>query len=110
MTHLDNRHRSWRTDDWQAEVTFQTLSEVTCVYGIDGKCSGTITPQCLSILQDAYNSARRQGAQALLSPPVQDPATEIHGLLKRLPQLSMTGNNTKVQCSHYRALPITHPC
>ena len=27
---------------------FQTLPEVTCVYGIDGKCSGNITPQRLS--------------------------------------------------------------
>ena len=26
---------------------------MTCVYGMDWKCSGTITPQRLSILQDA---------------------------------------------------------
>jgi len=53
-----------QADDWLTIVTlpeFQTLPEVTCVYGIDNKCSGTITPQRLSILQDAYNSARHQG-------------------------------------------------
>ena len=59
---------------------FQTLPQVTCVYGLDGKCSGTITPQRLSILvQDAYNSARQRGTHALLNPPVQDLATEIQG-------------------------------
>jgi len=53
-----------QADDWLTIVTlpeFQTLPEVTCVYGIDNKCSGTITPQRLSILQDACNSARHQG-------------------------------------------------
>ena len=80
---------------------------MTCLYGIDGKCSGTITPQRLSILQDAYNSALHQDAHALLDPPVRDLATEIQGLLHRLPQISMTGNNTKAECSHYWALP-TH--
>ena len=74
---------------------------MTCVYGIDVKCSGTITPQHLIILQDAYNSARRRGIHALLRPPVQVLATEIY----RLPRLSMTGNNTKAECSYYRALP-----
>ena len=43
----------------------------------------------------------------MLNPPVQDRATEIHGLLHRLPRLSMTGNNTKAECSLYRFLP-TH--
>ena len=41
----------------------------------------TITPQRLSILQDAYNSAHHRGIHALLNLPVQDLAKEIHGLL-----------------------------
>jgi len=100
-----------QAEDWQTKVThpkFQTLPEVTCVYGIDVKCSGTITPQHLIILQDAYNSARHRGVHALLSPPVQDLAAEIQGQLHRLPQLPMTGNNTKAECSHYRALPTQY--
>jgi hypothetical protein len=88
-----------QAEDWLTKVTFpkfQTLPEVTCVYGMDGKCSGTITPQRLIILQDAYNSARHRGTHALLIPPVQDLATEIHpNLLHRLQRLSMTSNNTK---------------
>ena len=73
-----------RAGNWLTKVThpkFQTLPEVTCVYGIDGKCSGTITPQCLSILQDAYNSACHRGAHTLLNLPVQDLATEISSVL-----------------------------
>ena len=88
-----------QAEDWLTKVRlpkFQTLQEVTRVYYIDGKCSGTITPQRLIILQDAYNSARHRGTHALLIPPVQDLATEIHPiLLHRLPRLSMTSNNTK---------------
>ena len=78
---------------------------MTCVYDIDGKYSGTITPQRLSILPDAYNSACHRGVNTLRNPPEQDLATEIQGLLHQLPRLSMTGNNTKAECSYYRALP-----
>ena len=45
-----------QAEDWLTKAalpSFQTLPEVTCVYGIDGKCSGTINPQRLIILQDA---------------------------------------------------------
>jgi len=52
-----------QAEDWITTVTLpklQTLAEVTCVYGINGKCFGTITPQRLIILQDAYNSARHE--------------------------------------------------
>jgi len=83
----------------------KTFLEVTCVYGIDGKCSGT-NPRHLSISQDAYNSACHQGIHASLSLPVQDLATKIHELLNRLPQLTLIGSNTKAQCSHYWVLPI----
>ena len=75
------------------------------MYDIDGKYSGTITPQRLSILPDAYNSACHRGVNTLRNPPEQDLATEIQGLLHQLPRLSMTGNNTKAECSYYRALP-----
>ena len=37
-----------QAEDWLTKATlpkFQTLPEMTCVYGIDGKYSGTITPQ-----------------------------------------------------------------
>jgi hypothetical protein len=44
----------------------------------DGKCSGTITPQRLSIfLHDAFNFSCHQGIHALLNFPVQVLATEI---------------------------------
>ena len=80
----DTPSQPLRAGNWLTKVTlhkFQNLPEVTCVYGIDGKCSGTITPQCLSILQDAYNSARHRGAHTLMNLPVQDLATKIQGLV-----------------------------
>ena len=99
----DTPSKALQAEDWQ----FRTLPEVTYVYGIDWKCSGTITPQRLSIVQDAYNSARHQAIHALLNPPVQDLATEIQGLVHPLPWLLMTGNITNAECSHIQALP-TH--
>jgi hypothetical protein len=98
-THPSDRRK--QANDWLAKVTppkFQTLSSVTYVYGKDSKkCSSTITPQRISILQDVYNSACHQDLHTLLRPPVQDIATEIHGLLH---QLSVTGKNTKAECPH----------
>ena len=47
----DTPNQPPQAEDWITKVTlpkFQTLPEVTCVYGIDGKCSGNITPQRLS--------------------------------------------------------------
>ena len=46
-----------QTEDWLTKVSLpkiQTLPEVTCVYGIEGNCSSTTTPQHLDILQDAF--------------------------------------------------------
>jgi len=60
----DTPSQAPQAEDWLTKVKlpkFQTIPKVTCVYVIDGKCSGTITPQRLSILQDACNSARHQG-------------------------------------------------
>jgi len=59
-------------------------------------------PSAPQHLQDAHNSARHQGIHTLLNPPVQDLATEIQGLLHQLPQLPMTGNNTKTEFLHYQ--------
>ena len=89
-------------EDWLTKATlakFQALPEMTFVYGIDGKCSNTITPQRLRIIWDAYNSARHRGVHALLNRPFQDLATKFLGLLHRLPQLSKTGNYTEAECS-----------
>jgi hypothetical protein len=113
--HLVNRHITIATpsqpthaENCLAKATlskFLTLPEVICVYGLDNKCSGTIIPQRLSILQDAFNSAHHRGVHALLNPPVQDLATEIHRLY--IPQLSITGNNShKV----YKESPSVKAC
>ena len=58
-THLANRHKQ-RTGQQKSYFPNSRPSEVTCVYGIDGKCSNTITLQCLLILQDAYNLGCRE--------------------------------------------------
>jgi hypothetical protein len=63
MTHDSEQYNTpsqpLQAEDWPTKVTsskFQTLPELTCVYGIDGKCSVIVivTPQRLSILQDAW--------------------------------------------------------
>jgi len=62
-------------------------------------------PSAPQHLRDAYCSACRRGVRTLLDPPVQDLVTVINGLVHRFLQFSMPGNNTKAECSQYRALP-----
>jgi hypothetical protein len=30
------------------------IATVACIYNVDGKCEGTLTPECLNILQRAF--------------------------------------------------------
>ena len=65
--------------------TCQTLPEVTFVYSVGIECSGTIPPQRLSVIQDAYNYVCHRGTLALLNPPSKTLQQKIQGLLHRLP-------------------------
>jgi hypothetical protein len=68
MTHLSPQAECFH---WLTKVTpprSLTLPEVTCVYGIDGKCSGTITlPSAPQHFTGCIYPARQQGIHALLS-------------------------------------------
>ena len=57
--------------------------KAACIYNIDGKCTGMLTTERLSILLEGYNAAKAAGLHNTIQPPVQDPATEIMGLLQR---------------------------
>eukprot|EP00983_Pelagomonas_calceolata_P019562 615740-Pelagomonas_calceolata.AAC.1 len=60
-----------------------TTSECARIYNTHGKCVGMLTVDRLKTLLEAYEAARKAGIHATMQPPVQDPATEIMGLLSR---------------------------
>eukprot|EP00983_Pelagomonas_calceolata_P021023 660586-Pelagomonas_calceolata.AAC.1 len=60
-----------------------TTSECACIYNTHGKCIGMLTVDILETLLEACEAARKAGIHATIQPPVQDPATEIRGLLSR---------------------------
>ena len=75
--------------------------------GIDVKCSGIITPQRLSILQDAFLCSSLKhthpAGSSFPRPCYRDPRTTS--------STSTTFNdrhNTKAECSHFRALPTRY--
>ena len=81
--------------------------EAACIYNIDGKCAGMLSKQRLTTLLDAYNAAKAAGIHNLIQPPVQDPATEMMGLLQRqkAPQTldkKAIISNTLITPSHIR--------
>ena len=66
-----------------AKMPEVTTSECACVYNTLGKCVGMLTIDRLRTLLEAYEASKEAGFHDTIQPPVQDPATEIMGLLSR---------------------------
>ena len=99
-----------QAEDWLTKVTlskFQTLPEVTCVNGIDVKCSGIITPQRLSISQDAFLCSSSKHTHPAGS-PFPRPCYRISRTTSSTSTTFNDRHNTKAECSHFRALPTRY--
>ena len=53
---------------------------VACIYNVDGKCNGMLTPEGLNILQKAFDRAKRRGLHDYVQPPPISFASELVGL------------------------------
>jgi hypothetical protein len=42
---------------------------VACIYNVDGKCKGMLTPERLNILQRAFKKAKYSGLHDSIHPP-----------------------------------------
>jgi hypothetical protein len=81
--------------------------ECACIYNIDGKCMGMLAKERLSALLAAYDTAKEAGWHNTIHPCVQDPATEIMGLLQRAKayQKTISSSNNKVHISNTLLTP-----
>jgi len=56
---------------------------VACIYNVDGKCKGMLTPERLHILQKAFDKAKCSGQHDHVQPPPISFASELVGLIAR---------------------------
>ena len=56
---------------------------VACIYNVDGKCKGMLTPERLYILQKAFEEANCSGLHGHIKSPPISFASELVGLIAR---------------------------
>jgi hypothetical protein len=56
---------------------------VACIYNVDRKCKGMLTPERLHILQKAFNEAKCSGLHSHITPPPISFVSELVGLIAR---------------------------
>ena len=78
---------------------------VACIYNVDGKCKGMLTPECLNILRKAVNKAKCSGLHDHVQPPPISFASELVGLIVRKDISASKRTNKKIKDSFARILP-----
>ena len=77
---------------------------VACIYNVDGKCNGMLTPEGLNILQKAFDRAKRRGLHDYVQPPPISFASELVGLITRKDTSASKHTNKKIKDSFARLL------
>jgi hypothetical protein len=78
MKHQGNDTESPSDDPVLPEVYTAT---VACIYNVDGKCKGMLTPERFNILQRAFEKAECIGLNDNIHPPPHCLASELVGLV-----------------------------
>ena len=78
---------------------------VACIYNVDGKCKGMLTPERLNILQKAFHRAKCSGLHDHIQPPTISFASELVGLIARKDTSASNHTNKKIKDSFARILP-----
>ena len=78
---------------------------VACIYNVDGKCKGMLTPKRLNILQKAFNRAKCSGLHDHVQPPLMSFASELVGLIARKDISASKHTNKQIKDSFARILP-----
>ena len=66
-----------------------------CVFNVDGKCKGMLTPERLDILQEAFDRAKCSGLHDHVQPPSISFAPELVGLIARKDSSASKHTNKK---------------
>jgi len=72
---------------------------VACIYNVDGKCKGMLTPERLHILQKAFDKAKCSGLHGHIKPPPNRFASELVGLITRKDISTSKHTNKKIKDS-----------
>ena len=78
---------------------------VACIYNVDGKCKGVLTPEHLHILQKAFDKAKCSGLHGHIKPPPISFAWELVGLIARKVISTSKHSSKKIKNSFSRILP-----
>jgi len=91
--------------------------KVACIYNVDGKCKGMLTPEHLNILWKAFDKAKCSGLHGHIKPPPISFASELVGLIARTDTSASKYTNKKnlrlfcidTPLSHHRRLSKVGP-
>ena len=83
---------------------------VACIYNVDGKCKGMLTPEHLNILKKAFSRAKCSGLHDHFQPPPISFASELVGRIARKDTSASKHTNKKSKTlSHGYSPPISLP-
>jgi hypothetical protein len=82
---------------------------VACIYNVDGKCKGMLTPECLNILRKAFDRAKFSGLHNHVQPPPISFASELVGLIARKDTSASKHTNKKSKTLSHGYSPPTSP-
>jgi hypothetical protein len=78
---------------------------VACIYNVDGKCKGFLTPERLNILQKAFDKAKCSGLHDHVQPHPISFASELVGLIARKDTSASKHTNKIIKDYLARILP-----
>jgi len=81
---------------------------VTCIYNVDGKCKGMLSPECLSILRKAFNRVKCSGLHYHVQPPPISFASELVGLIAHKNIFTSRHTSKKYQRLFRTDTPLPH--
>jgi len=82
---------------------------VACIYNVDGKCKGMLTPELLNILRKAFDRAKCSGLHDHVQPPPISFASELVGLIARKDTSASIIRTKKSKTLLHRYSPPTSP-
>jgi len=82
---------------------------VACIYNVDGKCKGMLTPERLNILRKAFDRAKCRGLHDHVQPPPISFASELVGLIARKTSLPLNIRTKKSKTLSHGYSPPTSP-
>jgi hypothetical protein len=96
---MEYREKSTLSSPYDTMLPEVYTDTVACIYNVDGKCKGMLTPERLHILQKAFDKAKCSGLHGHIKPPPNRFASELVGLITRKDISTSKHTNKKIKDS-----------